>query len=438
MLRRLLFLLVIIPVFAIAQVSQLRLSNGLQIIVKTDTRAPVVLSTLWYRVGGSYEHNGITGISHILEHMMFQGTQQTPAGEFVRLIASTGGQLNAVTSSDYTEYYEYLSKQYLPLALRLEADRMHNLIIDQARFQRELNVVKEERHMRLDDNPFAFTWERLNALAFVNNPYHHPTVGWPSDLNSMTMRDAASWYQKWYAPNNAILVVVGDVTAKTVFALATKYFGAIPAHQLPIIKPRIEVSSVGEKQLDVSLPGKSRILFMAYKTPSLVTLMPSQRWQAYALGVMSAILGQGATSRFSDHLIRGARIATAANSHYNLVNLHSGLFTISVIPAKKISFARIQNAVNAQINNMKAKPVTQEELKRIKAAVISTKVYALDSLTAQANDLGRYAVVGLPLALTDNFVKNVESVTPKQIQIVAKKYFKKNNLSIARFTPTKE
>jgi len=201
----------------------LTLDNGMKIIVREDHRAPVVVSQVWYKVGASYEHDGITGVSHVLEHMMFKGTDNLKPGEFSEIISANGGRENAFTGRDYTAYFQRIASDRLEICLKLEADRMRNLVLTEAEFAKEIEVVKEERRMRTEDNPNALTYERFIAAAFLNNPYRNPVIGWMQDLDSLTVEDARQWYKRWYTPNNATLVVVGDVKAQDVFKLAKKY-----------------------------------------------------------------------------------------------------------------------------------------------------------------------------------------------------------------------
>ncbi|MGD8934475.1 MAG: pitrilysin family protein, partial [Gammaproteobacteria bacterium] len=192
------------------------LKNGMKVIVQENRRAPVLVTQVWYKVGGSYEHDGITGISHVLEHMMFKGTSDIPEGKFSEIIAAHGGKENAFTSKDYTAYFQRISNDHLELCLSLEADRMRNLLLGEEAFSKEIEVIKEERRLRTDDKPTSLTYERFNAVAFTNNPYRQPIIGWMEDLETMEAEDLRKWYNTWYAPNNATLVVVGDVRAKEV------------------------------------------------------------------------------------------------------------------------------------------------------------------------------------------------------------------------------
>ena len=223
---------------ALADVTEYQLDNGMQVIVKEDHRAPVAVSQVWYRVGASYEPDGITGISHALEHMMFKGTPQVGAGEFSRIISALGGTENAFTGSDYTAYFETLAVEHLERALELEADRMRNLLLDADEFAKEIAVVKEERRLRTEDKPSGRVYEQFNAVAWRSSPYRNPIIGWMNDLEHMTIDDLTAWYRRWYAPNNATLVVVGDVEPETVRAIAQRHFGTLaPSEPISVSSP---------------------------------------------------------------------------------------------------------------------------------------------------------------------------------------------------------
>ena len=253
-------LLIALPAIAVANtVSEFQLDNGLKLIVKEDHRAPVVVSQVWYKVGSSYEYNGITGISHQLEHMMFKGTENLGPNEFSQIIAANGGRENAFTGRDYTAYFQTLEKDRLEVSFRLEAERMRKLVIDEAELIKEHEVVAEERRMRTEDNPQALVREAFNAAAFVNSPYHHPVIGWMSDIKHYEVDDLRDWYQKWYAPNNATVVIVGDVDPDAVYALAKQYFGPLKPETTAIVKPQIEVEQRGMRTVEVR--GLNRIFY---------------------------------------------------------------------------------------------------------------------------------------------------------------------------------
>ena len=434
----LLSLIVLPSVFADSDVDliQTQLDNGLTVIIKPDHRSPVALTTVWYKVGGSYENDGITGISHVLEHLMFQGTKDVPAGQFLQKITDNGGQYNAVTSDDYTKYYELMAADKLPLALRLEADRMQNLVLSKPVVKKELNVVKEERRMRVDDNPMGRTYERFMAASFVNSPYHHPVVGWQSDLDSMTVKNIRDWYHQWYRPNNAAVIVVGDVDPEKTLALVKKFFGPLKKQTVPTPKPRTEVKSLGEKRISVNIPAKTPWMIMGYQTPSLVTQKESsQAWQNYSLVVASEILAGSDSARLSKNLVRGTQIAAGADGQYDLLSLYKGLFAIYALPSPGHSVGALKSAIEKQIQLLQTKPVSDQELQRVKAQVVAGKVYQQDSVMTQADEVGLYWVVGLPVELSSEFVDGISAVKPEQVMAVAKRYLQPRNLTTAVLEP---
>jgi len=411
------------------------LNNGLKLIVKKDTRAPVVVSQVWYKVGSSYEPGGITGISHVLEHMMFKGTKEYPAGEFSKIIAANGGQENAGTNRDYTFYYQQLAADKLAISFKLEADRMQNLILDKDQFTKELQVVMEERRMRTDDNPQALTYERFQATAHITNPYHHPIIGWMDDLKNLKVSDLKDWYQQWYAPNNAIVIVVGDVNPEQVVELAKKYFGPIPPSPIKTLKPQKALAPLGKRNLSVSAPANLPWLVLGYNTPSFT--VATEKWQTYALDVAAGILDAGESSRLQKNLVRGDQIATSASANYDLFSRIAGLFVLTATPNQEHSVKDLKKALLAQIEQLQKKPVSQSELGRVKAQIIAQKVYSQDSMLYQGMIMGSLESVGLPWNSIDEYVKQVQKITPLQVQQVAKKYLTENRLTVAELVPQK-
>lgn len=434
MYRILLIIILLIPSLAHAsKVYENRLPNGLKLIVREDHRAPVVLVSVWYKVGGSYEHDGDTGVSHMLEHMMFKGTKRYGPGELVRIINQHGGRQNAMTSADFTMYYQKLSANNLPISFQLEADRMRNLVLNKKLFDKEQQVVMEERRMRVEDNPQGLTWERFNAAAFLNNPYHHPVVGWMSDIKYLSLQDLRNWYKTWYAPNNAIVVVVGDVKGAHVFNLAKKYFGPLKAGEIPRLKPRYEAPSLGRREVIVKAPAKLPWLVMGYNVPTLKTA--EQQWKPYALEVLAGILDAGDSARFSKELIRKQQVAVSAGAQYDLYSLHGNVLALMGTPAVKHSVKDLKAAFLKEIRNLQTTLVSDEELQRIKAQVTAQNVYQKDSMMRQALDLGRPEVVGLSWRDSEAYVSRIKAVTPEQIRAVAREYLIPKQLTLAVLKP---
>ena len=434
---RVLFTLLILsianPLLAEQKVHEYQLDNGMKVIVKEDHRAPIVVSQVWYKVGSSYEYGGISGVSHVLEHMMFKGTTNHPPGEFSRIIAANGGRENAFTGRDYTAYFQTLAKDRLEISLELEADRMRNLTLPEDEFLKEVEVVKEERRMRTEDNPESLTYEQFNTAAWQASPYRIPVIGWMSDLDAMTVDDLRHWYQLWYAPNNATLVVVGDVDPENVLTLAKKYFGPHKAEKHGVIKPRTEPRQQGAKRIVVKAPAQQPYLVMGYKVP--VVNQTEEAWEPYALDMLVSILDGGGSARFAKNLVRGEQIAISAGASYNPFTRLQGLLLIDGSPAPGFDMAQLEAALLKEIDKLKHEQVSQEELERITTQVVAAKVYERDSVFYQAMQLGILETVGLNWRLSDEVVDRLKAVTPEQVQAVAKKYLIEDNLTFARLDP---
>jgi len=417
---------------ASAEVHEAVLDNGLKVLVKPDRRAPIVTSQVWYKVGSSYEHGGVTGVSHVLEHMMFKGTEKLDPGEFSRIIAENGGDENAFTGRDYTAYFQTLAKDRLEIAFELEAERMRNLALPEEEFAKELEVVKEERRMRTEDDPQSLTFEQFNATAYEASPYRIPVIGWAGDLEHLQVDDLREWYRKWYAPNNATLVVVGDVEPTAVVALAEKHFGPLKPEVVAQPKPRAEPEQRGEKRIEVKAPAKEPYLIMGYKATALGAAETD--WEPYALEMLASVLDGGASSRFSRELVRGQRIAADADAGYSAFTRLPGMLVLDGTPAK----GRIQDlekALLAQVDKLRNELVDDQELERIRTQLIAAKVYERDSVFYQAMQVGQLETVGLGWRLVDEYVEHLSQVTPEQIRDVARKYLVPEKLTVAVLDP---
>lgn len=432
-LKKCLLLCLWLPALALAEVSEYQLDNGLKLLVKPDNRAPVVVSQVWYKVGSSYEHNGITGISHILEHMMFKGTKNLEPGEFSEIIAANGGSENAFTGRDYTAYFQTLEKDRLEVSFRLEAERMRNLIIDETELFKERDVVSEERRLRTEDNPQALLREAFNATAFMNSPYHHPVIGWMSDIKHYQKADLVDWYQKWYAPNNAVVVVVGDVKPDAVYQLAKKYFGPLKAEETATVKPQLEVDQHGVRYIKLKAPAQLPYLMMGWKVPVITTA--ENDWEPYALDVLAGILSGTSSSRFSRELVRDQQVAADISAYNNNFSRLDDMFIIGGTPAQGKSVDALQKAIKAQLDNLKTTLVSEAELQRVKTQVVASEVYELDSVFYQAMQLGMLETVGLDWQLSEQYVDNIKAVTAEQVQQVVQKYFIDERLTIGELEP---
>ncbi|ALP51749.1 peptidase M16 [Candidatus Tenderia electrophaga] len=424
-----------VPAGAAAEVHEYSLDNGMKVFVKEDHRAPVVATMVWYRVGSSYEYNGITGVSHVLEHMMFKGTEKYGPGEFSRIIAENGGKENAFTSRDYTAYFQRLHKDRLEISMKLEADRMRNMKVLDEEFAKEIQVVMEERRMRTEDNPEALTYEAFNASAFLTSPYRWPVIGWMNDLEHMTADDIRAWYQVWYAPNNAALVVAGDVDPDQVFALAQKHFGPLqPMSNLTPPKPREEAPQRGERRISVKVPAELPYLIMGYKAP-VVEPGDDDDYEPYALDVLASILDGGNSARFAKNLVRGQQVAANAGAGYSAFSRLETLFLFDGNPAQGHTIPELETAIRKEIDKVKNELVSTDELARIKAQVIAGEVYQLDSVFYQAMQIGRLESVGLDWRLADEYAERIQQVTAEQVRAVARKYLVDEHLTVAVLKP---
>lgn len=417
------------------EVHEFTLENGLHLIIKQDHRAPVIVSQVWYKIGASYEPEGKTGLSHMLEHMMFKGTEKYPPGEFSRIMAANGARENAFTGADYTAYFQTLEKSRLHLSFEMEADRMRNLILTEEEFSKERQVVTEERRRRTEDKPISQMYEHFMATAYQTSPYHNPIIGWMSDIQNYTLADLKAWYQRWYAPNNATVVVAGDVEPQAVLALAKQHFGSLKPSKITPPHPRPEVEQFGIKRITVKLPAKLPYLVMGYKVPVLKTLTEKNHWEAYALEVLAYILDGGNSARLSKNLIRGQEIATSAGAGYAPFSRLTDLFTLSGIPTNAHTVAELEKAFREQIQQLQTEQVNQAELERVKTQLRASKVYELDSLFYQALKIGKLETVGLDWQLFDSYLDNIKAITAPQLQLVARKYFIDKNLTIATLEP---
>ncbi|MDX1694478.1 MAG: pitrilysin family protein [Ketobacteraceae bacterium] len=410
-----------------------RLDNGMKIIVREDHRAPVMVSQVWYKVGSSYEPIGMTGVSHVLEHMMFKGTDKVPPGEFSKIVAKYGGSENAFTSYDYTGYYQMMQANNLALSFELEADRMRNALLPEDEFAKEVEVVKEERRLRIVDNPNSRTYERFMAAAYLSSGYHHPIIGWMHDLDNLTIDNIRYWYETWYAPNNAILVVVGDVDHEEVFQLAERFFGPLQPSQLPRPPSNREVAPLGERRVEVRVPAQLPALYMGYNVPGINTA--EEEWEVYALRMLAGVLDGGYSARIETDIIRKQKIAAGASAGYGGFSLGDTLFYLTGTPANGHTLAELETALIEQVTRLQSEPPGKEEMQRVKAQVISDIVFQQDSISSQANQIGRMEAIGRSWKEMDHYVEKLSTITPEQVQAVAIKYLVPARKTVAQLIP---
>jgi len=418
---------------AAGDTTEQRLANGMQVIVKPDRRAPVVVVMVWYRVGSIDEVNGRTGVAHVLEHMMFKGTKTMAVGDYSRIIAAAGGRDNAFTGNDYTGYFAVLQKAHLDLAMKLEADRMVNLTLSPEEWAKEIRVVMEERRYRTDDRPRSLVYEQMMATALTAHPYRHPVIGWMSDLQSMTVEDAREFYQRWYTPNNAVLVVVGDVEPREVVALAEKHFGAIKSRPLPARKPQEEPPQLGLKRVTVKAPAELPYVMMVFRAPALRDA--EKDWEPYALDMLAATLSGNATARLPRNLVRAERLVSSASASYDGLARGPGFFYLAATPVSGKTAAEAEQGLRREMEKILAEGVTEDELERVKAQAIASQVYQRDSMMAQAREIGAMEIGGISHKTIDLQLEKLRQVTPEQVREVARKYYVEDALTIAHLDP---
>jgi zinc protease len=409
------------------------LPNGLRVIVKEDHRAPTVVHMVWYRAGSMDEKDGTSGVAHVLEHMMFKGTRNFKSGEFNKRVAEAGGRDNAFTSLDYTAYFQIVPNTALSKMMRLESDRMKNLIITPKEFEAEIKVVMEERRMRTEDNPVSQVHEAMNAVTYQAHPYRRPIIGWMDDLEHMSWQDAADWYRHWYAPNNAYVIVVGDVDHQQVFRLAERHYGALKARPLPVRKPQNEPEQTGVRRVNVKAAAKLPYIALSWKTPKLVDVHKDR--DPYALDVLAAILSGHDAARLAKSLVRGSAIAQAAGAGYDPTVRGETTFTLDGTPAAGRTIAELEAALRNEIKQVAESGVTAEELSQVKTQLIAGQIYKRDSLMAQAIEIGGVEATGGHWKDIDVRLEKLKSVTAEEVQAVAGRYFKDDTLTIGVLDP---
>jgi zinc protease len=423
-----------LPIAAHAELAQeFMLKNGMKIIVKEDHRAPTVAHMIWYKTGSMDEQNGTTGIAHALEHMMFKGTKNLKPGEFSQRVAALGGRENAFTSKDYTAYFQQVEKSKLEKVMALEADRMINLIFNKDEFSREIRVVMEERRWRTDDQPIPQVYEALSAAAFNAHPYHHPIAGWMSDLQSMTVQDAKVWYDRWYAPNNAVMVVTGDVNPRQVHALAEKYFGKMARKTVPVTKPQEEPAQHGIRRVTVKAPAENPYVVLAFKGPRLSNVEKDD--ESHALDVLSAILDGYDNARLNAKLVRTDKVANSVGAGFSNIERGPVLFMLDGTPANGTTTEQLEKLLRAEVDRIAREGISEQELKRVKTQLIAGQIYKRDSIFGQAMEIGVMEMSGLSHTDIDRLIDKLKAVTAEQVQAVAQKYFGDDALTVATLVP---
>ncbi len=409
------------------------LANGMQVVVVSNHRAPVVTHMVWYRVGAMDEPPGRTGVAHLLEHLMFKGTKDHPDGEFSQIVARNGGRENAFTSQDFTGYFQSVAADRLELMMELESDRMINLVLSEDDIETERQVVLEERRSRIENDPSGRLSEQTSAVTYLNHPYRNPVIGWEHEIRLITRDDLAAFYRAWYAPNNAILVVVGDVEMAQVRPLAEKYYGRIPARPLPeriawSEPPASAARDVTLRDEQVRQPSWSR----RFPAPSYVY---GNTGQVHALEVLAEIVGGGTTSRMYRGLVVEQGIAAGAGAWYSPAERGPTEFGFYGSPRPGGDLAAIEKATEAEIAALLEHGVTEDEVARAKRRMQAEAVYVRDSLRAPAQILGSRLVIGLGVEDIESWPERIAAVTVDDVNAAARAVLGNPGVVTARLLP---
>jgi len=413
-------------VFASENISELILSNGLKIIVKPDHRTPVAAFQIWYKVGSAYEYDGVTGISHMLEHLMYKGNNNPHLAENFHHLNDIGARGNAFTTRDHTYYYHILEKNHLALAFKVEAARIQYLSPSIEEFNIEKKVIREEMHVRINRDPYLPVYNALFQYAFPHNGYQFPIIGRSKDINSLSLAKTMSWYKNNYTPDNATIVVVGDVKAAEVFELAKKYFSGIkkmgPASKIQSFAEGTQTLSK-KKENRYIMPDRTKVgmILLAFKVPSIKTSMPE--WEAYALEVLAGWFESGTNSRLTKTLIRKQQLAHEISISYSPMTRQQSLFIIEALPAENASLTQLEQALDREIKLIKNEFISKKTLQKIKNQMIAADIFDRDSIHTQAKIIGQAESVGIHWTEDARYISRIKDVTAEQVKDVLHKYF---------------
>jgi zinc protease len=405
-------------------IGHFKLENGLEVVVVPDRRAPVVTHMAWYKVGSADETPGKSGLAHFLEHLLFKGTAKHPMGEFSQMVAAFGGQENAFTSQDYTGYFQRVSREHLKRVMEFEADRMTGLVLTEAAVIPELKVVLEEHNQRVANNPRARLSEQVSAALYLNHPYGRPIIGWRHEIETLTHNDALAFYRRFYTPNNAVLVIAGDVSTEEVRELAEQTYGKVPkvADTGPRQRPQ-EPPPAAARQLTLSDPRVAQPqLSRAYLVPSSTTAKPGE---SEALEVLAFIIGNGNTSRLYRTLVEDRGVAVSAGGWYSGSSLDDTQFGVYASPKPEVTLQQLEGAMDAVIDDVAAKGVTAEEVERATKRLIAEAVYAQDSQATMARWYGAALTTGSTVEKVKSWPDRIRTVTPEAVQAAAKTWLDK-------------
>jgi zinc protease len=410
------------------KVTEKVLPNGLKVLLKEEHKAPVITFQIWYKVGSRNEKLGTTGMSHLLEHMMFKGSKKYGPKQFSQVVQRNGGNDNAFTGKDYTAYFENFASDRIAISLDLESDRMQNLLLDPKEFLSEREVVKEERRMRTDDDPTNTMVEQMTAAAFIAHPYEWPVIGWMADIGNITRDDLAEHYHRYYAPNNATIVVAGDFDTKTLLPQIEKYFGQIPQGPAVPKVGAVEPRQIGERRIIVKKQAELPAVFAGYHTPDI------KHADSFALEVLQGVLSSGKSSRLYKALVYEKQLALYAGGDYDNIANDPNLFYVyaGVMPGKTTE--EVEKALYAEIEKLKSAPVSDEELQKAKNQIESAFIMGQDSIFYQAMLLGQFETVA-NWRMLETYVERIRAVSKEDVMRVAQQYFTEDNRTVGILVP---
>ena len=432
--KKLIFLLafiLIIPLSANADTKEYNLENGLKVLVVEDHKSPLAIFQIWYRVGSRNEPIGKSGLSHLLEHMMFKGTPKSGSKEFSRIVQKNGGVDNGFTTKDYTMYYQSLASDRIAISIELEADRMKNLIIDPKEVLAERSVVMEERRMRYDDDPQNSLHEEVMAAAYKSHPYHWPVIGWMSDIASIERNDLYNHYMAYYSPDNAVIVVSGDIKADEIIQKIKAAFGKIPA--VPDRRPVTsrEDEQKGERRVSLKREAELPYVIGAYHTPSF----PDK--DSYALEVLGTVLSGGKSSRIYKAIVHEKKLALSAYADYSGLSKDPYLFMFGATAAPGKDIRDVENSLYEEIEKIKKEPPAENEVQKAKNQIEAAFIMGQDSIYFQAELAGMFEMIG-GWKLKEQYLEGIRKVTPEDASRVAKKYLIEDNRTVGVLIPTKK
>src|SRR4030043_559717 len=425
-------MLLLIPITTYAlEVKEYKLDNGLKVLIIEEHKAPVATFQVWYRIGSRDEPSGKSGLSHLLEHMMFKGTSRYGPTVLSKVVQKNGGSDNAYTTKDYTVYFELFASDRITLAIDLEADRMQNLLLEQKEVIAERNVVKEERRLRYEDDPQNSLFEEVVAAAFKVHPYQRPVIGWMSDLQSIERDDLYKYYKVNYSPNNAVIVIVGDVKTDQIIEHVNKSFGHIQFGPPRKSTASSEPDQKGERRILLRRQAEMPYLLIAYHTPAF----PHE--DSYSLDVLSLILSGGKSSRLYKSLVYEKKIALNVDTEYDGFNKDPFLFFLdaTVFPEKNIN--DVEDALCTEIEKIKNRPPSEQEVQKARNQIEASFIMEQDSIYLEAMKYGMFEILG-DWRLIDRYLEGIRKATPENVTTVAKKYLRKDNRTVGILIPTKE